>query len=720
MTTLDAALRYSEAGYPVFPLRGKQPLTEHGFKDASRDADTIRRWWTTWPEAGIGVPTGSGSGVVVLDVDPRHGGDASLAELKRKYGELPPCPRVKTGGGGWNYWLAHPSGTVRTAHGFRPGLDLQSDAAYVVVPPSPHPSGGVYSWEVALDGTKLPLPPPWLLELADGGGSGRAVAPVELGPDGKLPHGRHHDWLLSFTASFASKTGGVTVAQVVAAARAAFAEVGDDLPAHEAEIRGAARSAVEKYGRAAPEGPKPPEDGAALFRDLVEGWKIHVYLPAEWEYRILALFCLQSRLAPRLPRSFYLYPAGPKGSGKTTILDHISEVTHALRFQNVSLPTLARSMSERPAPTVAVDEYDITTGDRGVDEARDALVRQGYKANAAPFKRSELVHGKVVPVEFPIYGPKVLTFRGQVEDALQDRGFILPTEKGKDYAFVVRAISPRWGDLISRLDAWGSAALPGLDPARLLERLESPDFQDRVRRVLGVLEATRNAELVTVALLVAEAAGVDLEAELREALGAKEREAAENEWVEALGDILPRLAKNSPKLEASPFYVLKQSAVKAELDRIRKERRLPPCSAAEFAGWRRDLGIRSDWIRKRARAAYWNLPKEFVEDLGSQGPGSLTSLASLLSRDERGNHVSPVNPSGEGTRSLRGAPTLADSPTSHEPPPRPEVSPVSDPNLPGRDPEDLLGPAPTLADRARDNSREAGSLPLDPPGEEGS
>ncbi len=551
-------------------------------------------------------------------------------------------------------------------------------------------------------------------------------------PDGKTftyaGHGRallsgdlSHGTIIATAGSLAAaRIAGISEERLVEIMEEDLAYLPGGITSYREKIREAARSALAKFGRAAPEGPKPPEDGAALFRDLVEGWKIHVYLPAEWEYRILALFCLQSRLAPRLPRSFYLYPAGPKGSGKTTILDHISEVTHALRFQNVSLPTLARSMSERPAPTVAVDEYDITTGDRGVDEARDALVRQGYKANAAPFKRSEVVRGKVVPVEFPIYGPKVLTFRGQVEDALQDRGFILPTEKGKDYAFVVRAISPRWGDLISRLDAWGSAALPGLDPARLLERLESPDFQDRVRRVLGVLEATRNAELVTVALLVAEAAGVDLEAELREALGAKEREAAENEWVEALGDILPRLAKNSPKLEASPFYVLKQSAVKAELDRIRKERRLPPCSAAEFAGWRRDLGIRSDWIRKRARAAYWNLPKEFVEDLGSQGPGSLTSLASLLSRDERGNHVSPVNPSGEGTRSLRGAPTLADSPTSHEPPPRPEVSPVSDPNLPGRDPEDLLGPAPTLADRARDNSREAGSLPLDPPGEEGS
>ncbi len=57
MTTLDAAL----------PVTGKRPLIAGGFHAASRDAEAVRGWWTTWPEAGIGVPIGPGVLLVVED-----------------------------------------------------------------------------------------------------------------------------------------------------------------------------------------------------------------------------------------------------------------------------------------------------------------------------------------------------------------------------------------------------------------------------------------------------------------------------------------------------------------------------------------------------------------------------------------------------------------------------------------------------------------------------
>lgn len=76
-----------------------------------------------------------------------------------------------------------------------------------------------------------------------------APAPgVELGTDGKLPHGRHYEWLRSFTASFASRTSGATEERVADTTRAAFGAISDDLPAHEGEIVALARSAVGKYG----------------------------------------------------------------------------------------------------------------------------------------------------------------------------------------------------------------------------------------------------------------------------------------------------------------------------------------------------------------------------------------------------------------------------------------------------------------------------------------
>jgi hypothetical protein len=107
---LDAALTYAEAGIPVFRCAfssgmtighpgcccyrgnrcdapGKHPLERGGFHNATTDAATIERWWAHGPW-NIGIRTGAVSGLVVLDVDPRHGGDETLAELESRYGKL--------------------------------------------------------------------------------------------------------------------------------------------------------------------------------------------------------------------------------------------------------------------------------------------------------------------------------------------------------------------------------------------------------------------------------------------------------------------------------------------------------------------------------------------------------------------------------------------------------------------------------------------------------
>jgi hypothetical protein len=70
---LEAALTYAGRGLHVFPCRGKLPRTEHGFQDASTDTDTVISWWQRWPDANIGIATGTASGLVVLDVDTQHG-----------------------------------------------------------------------------------------------------------------------------------------------------------------------------------------------------------------------------------------------------------------------------------------------------------------------------------------------------------------------------------------------------------------------------------------------------------------------------------------------------------------------------------------------------------------------------------------------------------------------------------------------------------------------
>ena len=163
----DAALWYVRNGIPVFPCkpRGKEPLTPHGFKDATTDAAQIGEWWDRWPQANIAMPTGAASGLLVIDVDPRNGGDDSLDDLRAKYGLFPDTAEQMTGGGGRHVIFRHPG--VSVPKELAPGIDLKGDGGYIVVAPSIHPNGNPYSWDGAA-GVKALLkpaePPAWLLE----------------------------------------------------------------------------------------------------------------------------------------------------------------------------------------------------------------------------------------------------------------------------------------------------------------------------------------------------------------------------------------------------------------------------------------------------------------------------------------------------------------------------------------------------------------------------
>lgn len=155
MTTgnmLASALKYAAKGWYVLPCRpsGKEPLIPHGVLGATADEDTIRRWWEAWPTANVAIATGARSGIVALDVDPRHGGDESLAAITQRYGPLPATLTVLTGGGGRHFYFTHPGGNVKNASGLGgwPGIDLRADGGYVLAPPSIHPSGQAYRWKM--------------------------------------------------------------------------------------------------------------------------------------------------------------------------------------------------------------------------------------------------------------------------------------------------------------------------------------------------------------------------------------------------------------------------------------------------------------------------------------------------------------------------------------------------------------------------------------------
>lgn len=217
-----AALDYAARGWPVVPLHsvtpsgactcgsrdcgspGKHPRTPNGLKDATTDATTIAAWWSRSPDANVGVVTGAISGLVVLDVDPRHGGDESLLELERRFGKLPDTVEVITGGSGRHFYFRHPGGArIRNATALAglAGLDLKGDDGYVVAPPSAHASGRRYEWESSShpdDVAIAPFPAAIITALRPPDAQRRADA-----PDGAraIPEGQRNDALTSLAGT---------------------------------------------------------------------------------------------------------------------------------------------------------------------------------------------------------------------------------------------------------------------------------------------------------------------------------------------------------------------------------------------------------------------------------------------------------------------------------------------------------------------------------------
>lgn len=158
---LAHALELARAGVPVFPLveRGKEPFRgSHAKDDATCDESQIVDWWTRRPQANIGARPPEG--IVVLDVDPRNGGDRTIADLVGRDGPLPKTLTCRTGSGGWHHWLAY-AGPSRGKLG--DGIDVKTHSGYLVMPPSVHPNGRRYVWE---DETVRTAPAPqWLRAL---------------------------------------------------------------------------------------------------------------------------------------------------------------------------------------------------------------------------------------------------------------------------------------------------------------------------------------------------------------------------------------------------------------------------------------------------------------------------------------------------------------------------------------------------------------------------
>jgi len=142
-----AATWYARRGIAVFPcaVRGKKPITRHGLKDASTDAEQIRTWWRATPAANIGAPTGVLFDVIDID-GPEGIGSTYAAGVK-----FPPeIGHSLTSRPSGHHVFIKPTGQGNRA-GIYPAVDYRGAGGYVILPPSVGANGRRYVWTTPLN-----------------------------------------------------------------------------------------------------------------------------------------------------------------------------------------------------------------------------------------------------------------------------------------------------------------------------------------------------------------------------------------------------------------------------------------------------------------------------------------------------------------------------------------------------------------------------------------
>lgn len=313
---IETALHYAAKGWSVFPLlpNDKRPATENGFKAATTLPVIITDWWTRWPDANVGIVTGSASGIVVLDVDRKHGVDGVVAATEL---DLPETLVVRTPSGGFHLFFSLPEGVkVPRRIGVKPGLDILGDGGYVVAAGS-SVDGATY--EIVRDRPMVPVPD--VLVMLAAHHKAASVTPIA----GKVAAGGRNQYLASLAGKLRRMGGDETE---IHAALMAVNTQRNDPPLPESEVRRTALS-VARYAPATTGGifvgDKVPDEYMGSLDDVLApmaGLSGRDLLARRTEKRskfATTPFDPEGNMLRLYPGGVTIWSGYP-GSGKTTII----------------------------------------------------------------------------------------------------------------------------------------------------------------------------------------------------------------------------------------------------------------------------------------------------------------------------------------------------------------------------------------------------------------
>lgn len=148
-TPVAAALDYASRGVAVFPMQfvpegdgskgRKVPLCMFGLNAATTDPEKVREWWTSFPTALIGIPTGMVTGLFVIDIDGETG-QKNWEILAAEHGFDPDETLCEVSPGGRHYYYIFPVIPEKTpgctTGSLAAGIDTKGEGGSIIISPS--------------------------------------------------------------------------------------------------------------------------------------------------------------------------------------------------------------------------------------------------------------------------------------------------------------------------------------------------------------------------------------------------------------------------------------------------------------------------------------------------------------------------------------------------------------------------------------------------------
>lgn len=154
---IRAALGYKNiCNFSVIPVgNDKKPLISWAeYQKRQATDDEIKKWWTDFPKANIGIVTGKISNLAVVDIDNEEGKEA----IQQYIPDSLVMPVAITAGGGQHlYFRMPPDVDLKNNSRLVPGCDLRAEGGYVIAPPSKI-TKGAYRWLEGCKPGKLAIP----------------------------------------------------------------------------------------------------------------------------------------------------------------------------------------------------------------------------------------------------------------------------------------------------------------------------------------------------------------------------------------------------------------------------------------------------------------------------------------------------------------------------------------------------------------------------------